>query len=247
MADFHGPIAGPTGCTGLTDLGRTQARLLHDHLESTGRITVDHVVTSLIPRAIETAEIVAPALGFADVDQDCSLCEVHTGDADGVDWADYPKVFGSFDMLAEPDRPFAPNGDSWNGFHERVGHAMDRLSNEHVGRTVMAVCHARGHRGIATSPLRCGRRPRCGPPGSDEHRPHGMGTRSRHLDVDPSVVQRFAPPRLTRAAPATRISAHRSHTGADAVAWIAAHRGTHGHGERRRVHGAECSRRRRTG
>jgi len=147
---FHGPIAGPTGCTGLTDLGRDQARRLHDDLKSTARLTVDHIVTSMIPRAIETAGIIAPALGFDTVEQDCSLCEVHTGDADGVDWADYPTRFGSFDMFGEPDRVFAPNGDSWNSFHDRVAGVMDRLAADRPDQTVMAVCHA----GVIAASLR---------------------------------------------------------------------------------------------
>ncbi|NND76397.1 MAG: histidine phosphatase family protein [Ilumatobacter sp.] len=141
-AGFNGLIGGPTGCSGLTDRGREQASLLRDHLASTRRLSVDVLLTSLIPRAIETAGIIAPALGFDDVPQDCDLCEVHTGEADGVDWAEYPSRFGSFDMAAEPDRVFAPGGDSWNGFHDRVRSAMDRLAADHRDQTVMAVCHA---------------------------------------------------------------------------------------------------------
>lgn len=149
-AGFHGPIGGPTGCTGLTDLGRTQAAALRDDLRATGRFVVDHLVTSEIPRAIETANIVAPALGFETIPRDCALCEVHTGDADGLDWAEYPTRFGSFDMAAEPDRLFAPNGDSWNSFHERVDTTMRRLASQHAGETVMAVCHA----GVIAASLR---------------------------------------------------------------------------------------------
>ncbi|MGB3735638.1 MAG: histidine phosphatase family protein [Ilumatobacter sp.] len=149
-AGFHGPIAGPTGCSGLTDLGMTQARLLRDRLDATSSVHVDHLVTSRIRRAIETAAIVSPALGFDSVEQDCELCEVHTGDADGVDWADYPARFGSFDMLAEPDRLFAPNGDSWNGFHQRVDRAMSRYARHRPDETVMAVCHA----GVIAASLR---------------------------------------------------------------------------------------------
>jgi len=149
-AGFHGPIAGPLGCSGLTDLGHSQARRLHDHLASAGRVHVDHLVTSRIRRAIETADAVAPAVGFDHVEQDCDLCEVHTGDADGVDWADYPARFGSFDMLAEPERPFAPNGDSWNSFHGRVERTMNRFAAERPDGTVMAVCHA----GVIAASLR---------------------------------------------------------------------------------------------
>ena len=111
-----------------------------------------------MPRAVETARIIAPALGFDQVPQDCDLCEVHTGEADGTDWGDYVSRYGSLDMAAEPDRVFAPGGDSWNSFHDRVDSMMHRLAVEHAGRTVMAVCHA----GViaATMRLRLGEAPR---------------------------------------------------------------------------------------
>jgi probable phosphoglycerate mutase len=150
FAGFHGPIGGPTACRGLTDLGRSQAAALGKHLASTGRLQIDVLLTSEIPRAIETARIIAMVLDHQIVPQDCALCEVHTGDADGVDWADYPARFGVFDMVAEPDRLFAPGGDSWNSFHERVDHTMNRLAVEHPRQTVMAVCHA----GVIAASLR---------------------------------------------------------------------------------------------
>ena len=141
-AGFHGPIAGPTGCRGLTDLGRLQAQALRDHLEATGRVKADVLMASALPRAIETATIIGPGLGLEVSERDCGLCEVHTGEADGVDWSQYNDRFGSFDMEAEPDRPFAPGGDSWNGFHERVRQTLERLARDHAGQTVVAACHA---------------------------------------------------------------------------------------------------------
>jgi len=45
-------------------------------------------------------------------------------------------------MEAEPDRPFAPGGESWNGFHTRVAATLDRLARDHADQTVVAVCHA---------------------------------------------------------------------------------------------------------
>jgi probable phosphoglycerate mutase len=142
LAGFHGPIAGPIGCRGLTDLGRRQAEALRNYLTTSGRIRADVLMASVLPRAVETASIIAPGLGLELSAQDCDLCEVHTGEADGVDWADYNTRFGSFDMEAEPDRPFAPGGDSWNSFHRRVGATLDRLARDHEDRTVVAVCHA---------------------------------------------------------------------------------------------------------
>jgi probable phosphoglycerate mutase len=141
-AGFHGPIAGPTGCAGLTPLGRQQAEALRDHLASIGRVQADVLLASVLPRAIETAEIIAPGLGLPLASRDCDLCEVHTGEADGVDWSDYNDRFGSFDMEAEPEREFAPGGESWNGFHRRVRGMLDRVAHEHPGRTVVAACHA---------------------------------------------------------------------------------------------------------
>lgn len=148
-AGFHGVIAGPRGCAGLTDLGRRQAAALRDRLATTG-FHADAVVASVLPRAVETASIIAPALGFDTFEQDCDLCEVHTGEADALAWADYPARYGALDMVAEPDREFAPGGDSWNGFHDRVRRTLDRLAADHAGRTVVAFCHA----GVITASMR---------------------------------------------------------------------------------------------
>jgi len=141
-AGFQGVIGGPTGCTGLTDLGRVQAEALREHLASTGRWQADVLLASVLPRAVETATVIAPALGIEIRSQECDLCEVHTGEADGLTWAEYGDRFGSFDMEAEPDRVFAPEGESWNSFHDRVLGLLERLAAEHPDETVVAVCHA---------------------------------------------------------------------------------------------------------
>jgi broad specificity phosphatase PhoE len=149
-AGFHGVIGGPNGCSGLTSLGRRQAEALRDHLAATGRVRADAFLVSLIPRAIETAEIIAPGLGLDAPARECDLCEIHTGEADGLEWAEWATRFGSFDMEAEPDRIFAPAGESWNGFHERVHRMLQRVAEEYAGQTVVAVCHA----GVITASLR---------------------------------------------------------------------------------------------
>lgn len=141
-AGFSGVIGGRTGCTGLTDLGRRQAEALRDHLAETGRVKADVLLVSVLPRAIETAQIIAPALGLEIARHDCDLCEVHTGTADGLAWEEYDVRYGSFDMEAEPDRVFAPEGDSWNSFHDRVQSFTQRLAADHPHETVVAVCHA---------------------------------------------------------------------------------------------------------
>lgn len=142
LAGFHGPIAGPKGCRGLTDLGRRQAGALRDYLRDSDRVRADVLVASELARAVETAEVMAPGLGLELARQDCDLCEIHTGEADGMDWSEYNERYGSFDMEAEPDRFFAPQGDSWNSFQERVRQTLSRLAAEYKNETVVAVTHA---------------------------------------------------------------------------------------------------------
>jgi broad specificity phosphatase PhoE len=141
-AGFGGVIGGQTGCIGLTDLGRRQAEALRDHLAESGRVKADVLLVSVIPRAIETAQIIAPALGLEIAGHECDLCEVHTGTADGLAWEEYDVQYGSFNMEAEPDRVFAPEGESWNSFHDRVQGMLERLTADHPDQTVVAVCHA---------------------------------------------------------------------------------------------------------
>jgi probable phosphoglycerate mutase len=141
-AGFGGVISGRTGCMGLTDLGREQASALRDYLVSSGRLHADVLLASELPRAVETASIIAPGLGLETFARECDLCEVHTGEADGLTWTEYANRYGGFDMEAEPDRVFAPEGESWNSFHRRVRSMLERVAREYEGQTVVAVCHA---------------------------------------------------------------------------------------------------------
>src|SRR4029079_12440732 len=130
-AGFNGLIGGVAGCAGLTPLGRRQAEALRDHLASSDRVRADALLVSLLPRAIETAEIIAPALGVEMAAPRCDLCEVHPGDADGLEWAEYHVRYGTFDMEAEPDRVFAPAGEGWKTFHHRWQTRLEALSPAH--------------------------------------------------------------------------------------------------------------------
>jgi broad specificity phosphatase PhoE len=141
-AGFTGVVPGERGCGGLTPLGRSQAEALRDHLARTGRLRADVLLASTLPRAVETAQIIAPALGFETFDQQCDLCEVHTGEADGLEWGEYATRYGGFVMHAEPDRVFAPGGESWSSFNERVEQMLTRIAREYAEQTVVAVCHA---------------------------------------------------------------------------------------------------------
>src|SRR5688572_16088982 len=87
-------VAGEKGCKGLSDLGRRQAETLRNRLERTGELAgTTALYASILPRAVETASVIAPALGGHDIVEDCDLCELHPGEADGMTWDDFRERF----------------------------------------------------------------------------------------------------------------------------------------------------------
>jgi probable phosphoglycerate mutase len=141
QAAADGIVAGHGACRGLSELGRRQAQALHDRLARSGELRPQAVYTSVLPRAIETAEIVAPALGTEHVERDCDFCELHVGDADGMTWEQYWEENRGFSMRDEPERPIAPGGESLVGFQRRVATRLEKLLVEHAGESVVVVCH----------------------------------------------------------------------------------------------------------
>ena len=132
-------VGGELTCTGLSELGVRQAERLRDRLRDEGA-TADVVLSSPLPRARETAEIIAPVLG-QPIEFVADLEEHRPGEADGCPFVDFADRFGLFDFRAEPDRPFAPRGESLREFHERVVGRLRRIEAHHRGSTVVAVCH----------------------------------------------------------------------------------------------------------
>ena len=139
-AAIEGVVAGHRACRGLTELGRRQAASLRDRLLDTGELEADVLMTSVLPRAIETAEILAPALGNLAMLRDCDLCELHPGECDGLRWEEYRERY-AFDMRAEPERPMSPGGESLSSFQTRVERRLHELVREHTGETCVLVCH----------------------------------------------------------------------------------------------------------
>ncbi len=133
-------VAGERGCRGLTELGRQQAQRLRDRLARTGELVADVLMASTLPRAVETAEIIAPALGVPEIVRDCDLCELHPGEADTLGWDEYRERYG-VDMATHPFEPMSPGGESLAEFILRVGRALTRLATEHEGRSVVVACH----------------------------------------------------------------------------------------------------------
>ena len=143
ICNVEGVIGGPKGCRGLTDTGREQARALTDRLVRSAEFhDVEALYTSVLPRAIETASILARALPSDLVaTADCDLCELHPGEADGLTWSAMVARFGVPDWDVDPRGPFAPGGESWTGFFERCAAAFERIARTHVDQRVVLVVH----------------------------------------------------------------------------------------------------------
>ena len=143
VCNVEGVVGGPKGCRGLTETGRAQASTLAARLVRSGELRdVTALYTSILPRAIETASIIAPGLASGlRATEDCGLCELHPGDADGLTWSAMVEQFDTPDWDADPRAPFAPGGESLAGFFERCVSTFERIATSHVGERVVLVVH----------------------------------------------------------------------------------------------------------
>lgn len=134
-------VAGPRGCRGLTMLGRDQTerlarRLAHELKEQPGTL-----YCSVIPRAIETAAILAETLAPSSVVQDCGLCTWHTpSEADGATWSTYRAEHSA--NGGGVFRPFEHGNESWSELVGRTGRTLEQIAARHVHETVVVVTHA---------------------------------------------------------------------------------------------------------
>ena len=136
--DPTAPTAGMRGDLGLTPRGIQQAERLRDRLATTGEIQADVLIASTLPRARQTAEIIAPALDLSIIWDD-DVQELRVGEVDGIPWNEVEDQVP--DLRYEPWRPFSPGGENWPQFVMRVGRALERIVREHFGKTVVIVCH----------------------------------------------------------------------------------------------------------
>ena len=146
-------IGGPKGCTGLTSLGNHQVAALADRLFESGELRqATALYSSVLPRAIETAERLRPVVGpgptaLGPVRQRCDLCELHPGEADGMEWTEMVKTFTVPDWDKDPDRAHRAGRREL----ERIRRAGVRRGARHraraPGRAGGGGCPRRGDRG----------------------------------------------------------------------------------------------------
>ena len=127
------------GNPALTELGWRQADAATRYLAQRGGIAA--VVTSPLQRCYDTAVTAAKALGL-DVTVDDDLVETDFGAWEGLTFGEAaerdPELHRRWlrDTTATP-----PDGESFDGVHERVRRARDRIIAEHGAATVLVVSH----------------------------------------------------------------------------------------------------------
>ena len=135
---FSGGLASAN--PGLSDEGRAQIRAVADWLSPLAE-RVDAVVASPVRRTLESAEILAEALG-RPVEVEPGFAEMEFGVWDGMTFGEvgekYPAELKSW--LGSTDN--APEGgESFRTVQERVLAGLGRLLEAHAGKTVVVVSH----------------------------------------------------------------------------------------------------------
>ena len=124
---------------GLSAEGIKQVERLRDRLARTGELKPDVLIASPLPRAQQSAQMLAPVLG-----------QPITLDEDMKEWACddgrlSPEAFTQRWLeVPENQRPFTrwmPGYETWLEYAARVQQAFNRLIQEHEGKTVVIIAH----------------------------------------------------------------------------------------------------------
>lgn len=142
-ANALGLAGGPIGDGGLTERGRAQANAVRLRLVRTGELSgASAFYASRLPRAVETAQIIAPALPeHLTLTLDEELGELRVGDVDGWSWREINERVPTPDWDTHPELPCLPGGESLLEFYERSRRALTRLIDRHPGQLVVVVTH----------------------------------------------------------------------------------------------------------
>ena len=122
----------------LTEAGLAQAAAAAERLRHSAATAV---VTSPLRRAVQTAELVAAALGV-EVEVEKDLRETDFGDWEGYTFAEVRKRWpAELDAWLASTAVAPPYGESFDATATRVRQARDRVLARHGGDTVVLVSH----------------------------------------------------------------------------------------------------------
>jgi probable phosphoglycerate mutase len=139
--EAHCNLAGVAGgertCTGLTERGRTQVRLLAERL--CAEALPDALYAAPRRRVQESGQILSGTLGLP-VHIEPGLSGPHHGEADGRPWDEIKTAFGG-PPQSDPDRPYAPGSETWNQYLARAAAALSGLIRRHDGQRILIAGH----------------------------------------------------------------------------------------------------------
>ena len=142
VSNVENTLEGHDTCRGLTPHGHEQVAALCRRLRSSGELAgAAALYTSLLRRAVETAEPLCQVLGLESFARSCSLCERHVGEADGLSWPEFEKRYGREQIGVDDERVPVPGGESWSSFLDRAAAALIEVMALHPGRLVVVAGH----------------------------------------------------------------------------------------------------------
>jgi broad specificity phosphatase PhoE len=126
----------------LTEAGRRQAAAAHDALQD---VRFDRVVTSGLPRTLETARIVTP---YAEAESSHELREIESGELRGVDPSAVQEMMtGAFAHNVTLDSRFL-GGESYRELSTRVVPRIEALLDDSGWDIALLVLHGAVNRAI---------------------------------------------------------------------------------------------------
>lgn len=138
-------IGGYRTCGGLSPLGQQQAERLRRRWAESPEFVTNVLVSSQFPRARQTAEIIAPALGGLPIVTDEGFGEHDPGpDCDGLSYTDFVARHAIDQTVWDSHDPYAttfPGGETVAAFQYRVGTAVRRTVDAYPEATVVVACH----------------------------------------------------------------------------------------------------------
>lgn len=135
----------------LTEAGRDQARAAAELL---GGIEFDRVITSGLPRTLETARIVAPGI---EPESWPDLREIESGRLGDIPEDELERAFlEAWRDVVPEDKPFL-GGETVGSLLDRVLPAVERLLADREWDVVLAVLHGAVNRAILSHALTGGR------------------------------------------------------------------------------------------
>jgi probable phosphoglycerate mutase len=124
----------------LTTLGVAQAERLRDRLAGSGEIQADVLIASTMLRAQQTAEIIAPALGLPILSDD-EVQEWRFPQDETLNVDEYIEQFKNVPHDQKPFFQVIPGAESWVQFMLRACTALNRITQQYEGKTIVVVCH----------------------------------------------------------------------------------------------------------